>query len=439
MEHISLGIALITIIGIVLISKELQNVAKIPLPHSFIVLSFLIHYYAPVLLGIKAEENFDQILFFTIPIILAFDAIHLKWKYIKEYYLSITYLAVVSVAISIAIGASLYQFQILGPGMTIGMYVALFSIVMATDAISVSNIFSQFNVPHNIKVLTEGESLGNDATAMIAFFFVGLPWIANGSFDLATIPFIAFKVFIVSGIIGLIIGYLGYILMKMFDDIKEETLIIIAVAYGSFALAEIFHMAGIFALIVAIILFKTLVDKELALEEPSFSEGEENQELSDTINEKSRTLKRFKIMRNVVTTSAKHENSLSNIENYGYLAVVVVFVALADMIKVDQLIKYWKEILIIFGITTVIRAIVTAKFVLIGKNVKAIDYVGFYGWIVLTLAGMKGALSLIMVHALPKNFIFIEMFEAITIGVILLSIFVYGFLLLIFMLNEEKS
>lgn len=430
MEHISLGIALITIVGIVLISKELQNVAKIPLPHSFIVLAFLIHYYAPALLGIKAEENFDQILFFTIPIIIAFDAIHLKWKYIKKYYLSITYLAVVSVAISIAIGASLYQFQILGPGMTIGMYVALFSIVMATDAISVSNIFSQFNVPHNLKVLTEGESLGNDATAMIAFFFVGLPWIADGSFNLATIPVIAFKVFIISGIIGLIVGYTGYVLMKMFDDIKEETLIIIAVAYGSFALAEIFHMAGIFALIVAIVLFKTLVDKELA---------EENQELSDTIIEKSRTLKRFKIMRNVVTTSARHENSLSNIENYGYLAVVVVFVALADMIKVDQLIKYWKEILIIFGITTVIRAIVTAKFVLIGKNVKAIDYVGFYGWIVLTLAGMKGALSLIMVHALPKNFIFIEMFEAITIGVILLSIFVYGFLLLIFMLNEEKK
>jgi CPA1 family monovalent cation:H+ antiporter len=429
MEHIYLEVAFLTIIGIVLISKALQDKFRIPLPHSFIVLSFLIYHFAPFLLGIKAKENFDQILFFTIPIILAFDAIHLKWKYIKEYYWSIGYLAVVSVAISIAIGSSLYYFQILGPGMTIGMYVALFSIVMATDAISVSNIFSQFNVPHNIKVLTEGESLGNDATAMIAFFFVGLPWIANGSFDLTTIPFIAVKVFVLSGILGLIVGYAGYVLMKMFHDVKEETLITIAVAYGSFVLAEVFHLAGIFSLIVAIVLFKTLVDKEIE---------NEIDELSTDIKENSKNLKRFKIMRSAVTTKTRHENTLMNIENYGYIAVVVVFVSLAGMINTEHLLKYWKEILIIFGVTTIIRALVTAKFVLIGKNVKAIDYVGFYGWIILTLAGMKGALSLVMVHALPKNFVFLEMFEAITVGVILLSIFVYGFILLAFMIKQEK-
>lgn len=431
LAHVSYEIAFLTIVGVILISKVIQNLFKIPLPHSFLVLFSGVYFFIPEFLNIKANEHFDQILLMLIPLILTIDAILLKWKYIKEFYPSIIYLAVFSVAISIAIGSSLYLFEILGPGMTIGMYVALFSIVMATDAISVSNIFSQFNVPHNIKVLTEGESLGNDATAMIAFFFVGLPWIETGSFDLTTIPFIAFKVFAISGILGLIVGYLGYLLMKFFHDEKEETLITIAVAYGSFVLAELFHVAGIFSLIVAIILFTTLIDKELK------EEAKENLEEIETI--KSNFLKKIKIMRYAATTKTKQENTLMNLENFSYIAVAIVFASIADIINFDILSHYWKEILIMFVATTAIRAVVMAKFVFIGKKMKAIDYVGFNGWVILTLAGMKGALSIIMIHALPKDFIFLQMFEAITVGLILLSIFVYGFMLLAYMLFTEKK
>lgn len=430
MSHVSLEIAFLTIIGIVLISKFFQNTFKIPLPHTIIVLAFGIHMYAPQLLGINADKNFDEILFLVIPIILTVDAIHLKWKYIKEYAASIAYLATVSVGLAIALGASLYSFEILGPGMTIGMYVALFAIVTATDAISVSNIFSQFNVPHNIKVLTEGESLGNDATAIIAFFFIGLPWIQSGTFDLTTIPSIAFNVFAISGLIGLIVGYIGYVLIKMFNEEKEETLITIAVAYGSFVVAELFHVAGIFAIIVSVILFKTLIDKELI---------EESKEFNSEIKDSSRFIKKLKIMRNAATTQTKHENTLMNIENFAYIAVVLVFVSVADLISIEKLTKYWKEILIMFLVTTIIRSAVMAKFVLIGKKVRAIDYVGFNGWIILTLAGIKGALSILMIHALPKDFKFLEMFESITIGLILLSTFIYGFMLLFYMLYQEKK
>ncbi|MDD3500207.1 MAG: cation:proton antiporter, partial [Sulfurovum sp.] len=60
-------------------------------------------------------------------------------------------------------------------GLTLGAYVSLFAINMATDAVSVQSVLSRFQgVSHDIKVLIEGESLGNDATAVIAFFFLSV-------------------------------------------------------------------------------------------------------------------------------------------------------------------------------------------------------------------------------------------------------------------------
>jgi CPA1 family monovalent cation:H+ antiporter len=215
--------------------------------------------------------------------------------------------------------------------------------------------------------------------------------------------------------------------MKFFHDIKEETLITIAVAYVAFITAELFQLSGIFAIITAMILFKTFIDKDIT-EEQRLSLSKDG-----TLTKKLRGLKK------IATTKAKHDITLSNLENYAYLATVVVFVSLASLINVYSLFTYWKDILIVFVATTIIRGIVMAKFLFLGKTTKAIDYVGFSGWVILTLAGMKGALSIVMVHALPKNFIFLEKFEAITVGVVILSIFVYGLGLLWYMINQEKK
>jgi CPA1 family monovalent cation:H+ antiporter len=39
---------------------------------------------------------------------------------------------------------------------------------------------------------------------------------------------------------------------------------------------------------------------------------------------------------------------------------------------------------------------------------------------------MKGALSIILVHMIPSTYEYKELFESVTIGVVVLSIFVYG-------------
>ncbi len=57
----------------------------------------------------------------------------------------------------------------------------LFAMVLATDPVSVVSIFSNFQLPHSLKILAEGESLFNDATALIVFAFVGLYALEGGN------------------------------------------------------------------------------------------------------------------------------------------------------------------------------------------------------------------------------------------------------------------
>jgi len=83
-----------------------------------------------------------------------------------------------------------------------------------------------------------------------------------------------------------------------------------------------------------------------------------------------------------------------------------------------------------------------AKFALIGNKIEQIKPVGVEGWFILTFSGMKGALSIILVHLIPDSFEHKELFESVTIGVVVLSIFVYGTTLwtyFTFFRKEEKS
>jgi len=49
---------------------------------------------------------------------------------------------------------------------------------------------------------------------------------------------------------------------------------------------------------------------------------------------------------------------------------------------------------------------------------------------VLTFAGIKGGLSIVMLTMIPASFPHLEMFQAVVIGVVMLSTFIYSLVLL---------
>jgi len=407
-------IILITILGLVVFSDAVANKFKIPSVFLLLIGSYTIYTYVPMAVPIDLKHYFDAIILFCIPLIFMGDALHLHFTDIKKYGWDIFYLAVVAVALSITAGASMYYLGVF-EGLSIGAYVSLFAINMATDAVSVQSILSRFKgISHHIKVLIEGESLGNDATAVIAFFFIGLPWMMSGEIDAGHAAFDALRVFVVSIGMGVTIGFVFYMLMKLFSDKRGEFFAFIIEAYLAYVIAEEMHVSGILTLIVAIITTKAWIDSDIQI----LKEGEARRDKS--------FMRRLRLDGIKATTTERLEYIYEMSKEFGYIAAVMIFFVLAEMVSVEKLLAYKTEILIMFGITTLIRAVSMAKFAFIGDKVKHIAPVGVEGWFILTFSGMKGALSIILVHMIPASFEHKEFFEIVTTGVVMMSIFVYG-------------
>ncbi len=370
MHSFSIEITVMTILLLVIVSNAISSKLKIPSVFLLLVGSYSIYAFFPQAIPIDLKSEFDALVIFAIPLIFMADALHLHFEDIRHYWFEIFYLAVVSVAISIAAGASLYSFDLFA-GLSLGAYVTLFAINMATDAVSVQSILSQFSgIEHRTKVLIEGESLGNDATAVIAFFFIGMPWMVHGQMSAATATMASLKVFAFSTLLGLVVGFTFYLFLKLFDDKRSEFFAFVVEAYGAYVLAEHFHISGILTLIVAVVTTKFFIDRDIDLHK---------QALKQPDGRYSQQYRRKLLSRFVATTHERMEYIYEMAREFGYIAAVVIFFLLAEMVDLGTLLSYWKEILVMFGITTLIRAISMAKFAFLGDKTEAIKPIGVEG------------------------------------------------------------
>lgn len=421
---------LIAIISILLLSRILQSKLSLPLPIGIMGLTLLTYAVIPEHINISAQENFDGIVYLLLPLILLPDAINFKLYDLKRHGIAIFYLSFVAVVLSIIIGVALNFAVFAEYSFTVGMLVCLFAMVLATDAVSVSSIFSQFKLPHSLKVLTEGESLFNDATAVIAFFFIGLPLINGIEITPVGISFVLLKVIVLSSFIGFAVGYIAKTVLQWLHTVTDEFIIVILTAYVSFGIAEMHsvHVSGILALIVSVMTLRYYINRQ-------FKSSSAHESIVDDESLKAPHTNAEKI----ITTQARLDENLQIISFFALFANAVLFFTLAEIIEFEKLLLYSKEILILFAVTTLIRAVMMLNFSFLSKKSRRIQNVNYRWWSVLTFAGIKGGLSMIMVHALPDTFIYKEMFTQIVMGVIILSIFVYAFALLFIIKGYEKK
>ena len=434
-------LTLLALLTILFISIELQKYFKIPSPISLIGLSYTFYYLFPSMV-LFSEETFAELVLFLIPILIAADALQLKLEDLKKNALSLTYLAMFSVAISIMFGIISANTFFAEYNLSTGAVIALFAMVLATDPVSVVSVFSSFRVPHKLAILAEGESLFNDATALIIFMFIAIPMMNGIEIGALDIAIVSLKVISISVIIGLIVGFIGVFIMRLTSDPMSELVLILLTAYGAFEVAEHWHMAGLLAVIVAIITLNTMTQK-------SFDDKERRVvKARNIVNRANRSKKVFStgfmsgITRKLssdVSSIERHKQNLNYVAVLALLANTFLFMSMASIVHIDLLLKYQTEILLMFAITTVIRAFMMGTFAFVSNKTKKMTNIGIRWWSVLLFAGIKGGLSIVMLQMLPKGFEHKEMFDAIVIGVILLSTIVYALILVGLIMGNKKS
>nr|WP_321267284.1 cation:proton antiporter [uncultured Sulfurimonas sp.] len=406
-------ILVIFLLLIILLSRITQEITKIPSTLSVIVYSFAISLFFPELFEISSQE-FDEILYLMLPVILLPDILNISIKELKNHAKEIFYLAVVAVIASIAIATFITPYILAQYSFTLGMLITLFTMLMATDAITVASIMSKFKLPERLKIYAESESLFNDVTALIIFYFIALPLISGGEVSFLSVNFVLFKVLILSTVIGFCVAYVGFLSIKVLKNPFDQFIVIYLVVIVSFLISEHFHIAGILSIVASALTFKYLVQKEI--------KGETFRRTKiDSVKDKESVLELIKSVPAI--TKREFREYKKEAMFIGVFANAIVFVVIANIVELEILFKHYEEILIVFAITTIIRFVAISSMVLAMK-------LPFRWAKTLTLSGAKGALAIIMAHSIPDSFIYKDMFEAIVIGNVLISTFFYTFILM---------
>jgi CPA1 family monovalent cation:H+ antiporter len=206
-------ITLIMIASILFFALQLEEKFKVPSPLGLIALSFVAHYafqQAPIMTG--DPKSFAILVTFLLPVLLISDSLELKLRDLKTHGSSLLYLSIVAVSLSIIMALFIADWLFADYQLSSAGIVILFAMVLATDPVSVVSIFSKFELPHQLKILAEGESLFNDATALIAFVFIGLFALKGGVITPVYVVQISVAVIFCSIVLGVGIGFIGLML-----------------------------------------------------------------------------------------------------------------------------------------------------------------------------------------------------------------------------------
>jgi Na+:H+ antiporter len=195
--------------------------------------------------AIQPDITLTRELIFTtlLPPLIFEAAFFLHWPELRRDFWVITTLASVGVVLSAAVTALgmhyLAGWQWIG-ALTFGVLIA------ATDPVSVIATFKEAKVLGRLRILVEAESLFNDGVAAVLFAVA----IAIASGQEVTVSFVGLALLkTVGGGIAcgtLVAGVMVFLAGRSKDHLVEITFTTVA-AYGSFLLAERFHVSGVLA------------------------------------------------------------------------------------------------------------------------------------------------------------------------------------------------
>jgi Na+/H+ antiporter len=124
------------------------------------------------------------------------------------------------------------------------------AVVSPTDPIAATAISRRLGVPRRIVVVVEGESLVNDATALVALR-VAVVAAVSGTFSLWEAG-LRFVLVVVGGIaVGLGVGWVVRQVRRRIDDPPVEVTISLLTGYFAFIPADLLHVSGVIAVVTA--------------------------------------------------------------------------------------------------------------------------------------------------------------------------------------------
>jgi CPA1 family monovalent cation:H+ antiporter len=335
------------------------------------------------LMDLLGGEGFKELLVnLFLPILIFEAALGLSTREFMRNLLAITALATVALAISaVLVGFGLN----LGLGIPLAAALLFGALISATDPVAVVAIFRELGVPKRLLTIVEGESLLNDGVAIVLYQILliaalgGTMTVGDGA--------LRFVVVAVGGlVIGGIIGTVAVMLLPLVQRLPA-TALSVAIAYGSFVLAEAtFQVSGVMATVAAGVAMGGML------------ESRADHRVRDLLHEMW--------------------------ESLGFIANALLFLFIGLALDVDLLVDNAAAIGIALVAVLVSRPLAVVPVVTLLERWAHIPKVGQRNSAVIVWGGLRGGVALALALALPEELEQRELFIALTGGVVLATLLI---------------
>ncbi|MDX6525193.1 MAG: monovalent cation/hydrogen antiporter, partial [Gaiellales bacterium] len=222
----------------------LSPMTRVPYP-IFLVLGGLVLGLVPGLPTITLRPEY--VLVGVLPALLYASAFFTSLRDLRNNMRAIGLLSIGLVAatvLTVALVAHAWVGLPWGPAFVLG------AVVAPTDPLAASAIFERLGIPRRLVTLIEGESLVNDATALVAYR-VAVAAVVSGTFsawDLGQ----GFVIGVAGGLaVGLVVGYLVRMARKRMDNPPAEVTLALLTGYLAYLPAELLGASAVLAAVTA--------------------------------------------------------------------------------------------------------------------------------------------------------------------------------------------
>jgi Na+/H+ antiporter len=192
------------------------------------------------------ELNPDLIFFIFLPPLLYEASYQMSWHEFVANRRPITLLAVGLVLLTTTVVATIAHYFI--PGFSWALGFVLGAIVAPPDAVAATSVTKGLGLPRRITGILEGESLVNDASALIAYRY-GVAAVVSGTFGLWDASWHFLWVAGGGAAIGMAVGYVVVRVQNFLTDATLITALSLLLPFGIYLAAEHVGVSGVLAVV----------------------------------------------------------------------------------------------------------------------------------------------------------------------------------------------